>query len=55
MSSSTVSISLEIATRLKQLAADRSRKLGLPRILSQRDYVEMLINEEEKRTQDAAA
>jgi hypothetical protein len=49
----TVPVSLEVAARLKQLAAERSRKLGLPRTLSQRDYVEILVNEEEERTQNA--
>lgn len=48
----TVPVSLEVAARLKQLAADRSRKLGLPRNLSQRDYIEILVNEEEGRTKD---
>lgn len=48
----TVPVSLEVAARLKQLAEARSRKLGLPRTLSQRDYVEMLVNEEEGRAQN---
>lgn len=45
----TVPVSLEVAARLKALAADRSRKLGLPRTISQRDYLEMLVSEEEER------
>ena len=49
----TVQVSIEVADRLKALAAARSRKLGLPKTLSQRDYVEMLVNEEEERTQNA--
>lgn len=50
----TVPVSLEVAAQIKQLAADRSRKLGLLRNLSQRDYIEMLINEEQERTQNAS-
>lgn len=46
----TVQIAIEVANRLKLLIVARSQKLGLPKTISQRDYIEMLINEEEIRT-----
>lgn len=50
INTTTVQISIEAAERLKRLAELHSKKLGLPKRLSQRDYVEILIGEEEKRT-----
>lgn len=54
MTNTTIQLSTDLNVRIKDLAADRSKKLGLSKSMSQRSYLEMLVAEEEERVKDAS-